>query len=82
MSTGQTAPTSFSASAPVIRAAVRDYPSNSLEDSLRRNPSLGAAVRTSRGGVVRRFDPRSFLERPVCLTEVCVEADLKARRTC
>ena len=42
-STGQTAPISSSASAPVIRAALRDSPSNSLEDSFRRNLSLGAA---------------------------------------
>jgi hypothetical protein len=40
MSTGQTAPTYFSASAPVIRAALRGSPSNSLEVSFRRNPLL------------------------------------------
>jgi hypothetical protein len=32
-----------------------------------------------KAGVVRRFDPRSFLERPVSLGGMCVEAVLEAR---
>jgi hypothetical protein len=35
-----------------------------------------------KAGVGRRFAPRFATRGPVGLTEVCVEAALKARRTC